>query len=95
MKIIKQIWDFLYPKKVEKVSEPITDTATASTTPVVADQPVITVNAADGQQVNVVSQQTDVDAVLAKVKKLLIDAEHDIETEWDALVTYAKALASK
>lgn len=61
------------------MSEPLYDTATAST------------NQSTTQPVTAATDNTD--AVLAKVKELLKVAGHDVEAVFDDVVTLAKKLA--
>lgn len=60
-----------------------TTTATAAATPVAATTTAAT------------STEPSTDSVLSKVKELLINIGHDVDTEWDELVALAKKLVTK
>lgn len=81
MNLLKRAWLWLTTKHQKET--PVTDTSTTETT---TNPETVTY---------VIGQSAKSDAVLAKVKELLITIGHDVEGEFDEIVALAKKLVAK
>ena len=103
MKLLNTIWQFLTVKKeVTPVTDQVVETTPATTavettpaTTAVETTPATVVTPVAAVDTGEKAVLSDVDAVLAKLKTLLIAAGHDVEEEFDDAVAYAKTLAAK
>ena len=95
MKIFNEAITWLTTKKESSVTD-ATATTAADTTAATTDAETTTAATPVAATTAVAtSTEPSTDSVLSKVKELLINIGHDVDTEWDELVALAKKLVTK
>lgn len=97
MNIFKRAWLWLTTKKETPVTDTTAttttaDASTATTSTTVAAPAEVTTPAATTTTTTTVSTN---ESLLAELKGLLVKLGHDVEAEWDAVVSLAKTRISK
>jgi len=97
MSIFNEAITWLTTKKESSVTD-TTATTAADTTAATTDASTTTSStpvAASTTTTTTATTEPSTDSVLSKVKELLINIGHDVDTEWDELVALAKKLVTK